>query len=253
MGFGDELMVTGQAKASQQRVNLPVVVFDRNGKIRMHELWYRNPRITHTWDRKSPVSIINNGPGVRPYIESKTESRWTWKNFECTPGEIFFYEAEKQAALQFPSDGIVIEPGVKQKASPNKDWGWDRWQAFAVRARRSGLRLIQLGPSGTRILNGVEHYLTNTFREACAALARSRAAVLHEGGLHHAAAAVNVNAVVIYGGFISPLQTGYQTHRNLFTGGEACGMRYTCKHCAKAMAEITPELLEVSLMGVLNA
>jgi len=55
---------------------------------------------------------------------------------------------------------------------------------------RAGLRLVQLGPAGTRLLHGVEHYPTNTFREACAALARSRAAVLHEGGLHHAAAAV---------------------------------------------------------------
>jgi FkbM family methyltransferase len=44
-----------------------------------------------------------------------------------------------------------------------------------------------------------------------------------EGGLHHAAAALGVRAVVIFGGFISPATTGYALHTNLFTAARPAG------------------------------
>jgi ADP-heptose:LPS heptosyltransferase len=73
-----------------------------------------------------------------------------------------------------------------------------------------------------------------------AVLSRTKAAVLPEGGLHHAAAALGLKCIVIYGGFISPDQTGYDLHINLFTGGTPCGSRKSCQHCKDAMAKIEP-------------
>ena len=52
------------------------------------------------------------------------------------------------------------------------------------------------------------------------------------------AATVKAKGVVIFGGFIPPEITGYDFHTNLFTGGEACGSRYSCKHCKAAMEAI---------------
>jgi ADP-heptose:LPS heptosyltransferase len=78
-------------------------------------------------------------------------------------------------------------------------------------------------------------------RQASAVLAGAALLISPEGGLHHAAAALGLRAVVIFGGFISPATTGYDLHRNFFTGGQACGMRLACAHCAEAMARITPE------------
>lgn len=65
--------------------------------------------------------------------------------------------------------------------------------------------------------------------------------VTTEGGLHHAAAIFGIPAVVIYGGYISPRQTGYDGQVALFEGGEPCGWRKPCPHCAAAMGKIEPE------------
>ena len=245
--------MTGQARKLQSKLKHPVVVFDRNGRIRSNEMWFHNPRILTNWDRKSPVHPLNNGPGVRPYIHAKTERQWVWKDFECTPGELYFSAAELAAADRAPKDFVVVEPNNKAKASPNKDWGWERWQALVYLLKAEGHRVAQMGAYGMKMLTGVAPIYTGTFREACAVLAKAKAAVLPEGGLHHAAAAVGVSSVVIYGGYISPKQTGYLLHRNLFTGGEPCGWRIPCKHCEKAMAAITPEQVVRDLSEVVNA
>ena len=82
---------------------------------------------------------------------------------------------------------------------------------------------VQLGAGGIRVLEGVRPIETADFRAACAALAGARAAVLPEGGLHHAAAALDIPAVVIFGAMTSPANTGYASHVNLFRplGGES--------------------------------
>jgi ADP-heptose:LPS heptosyltransferase len=97
------------------------------------------------------------------------------------------------------------------------------------------------------MLEGVEFIETPTLRHAAAIVARARAVVVPEGGLHHTAAVFNVPAVVIYGGFISPAVTGYAGQVSLFANDEkhplGCGWRTPCDHCAKAMASITPEIV----------
>ena len=118
--------------------------------------------------------------------------------------------------------------------------------------RKHGLRPVQLVPNGVQTVEGIDVIRTSDFRMACAVMAHARAAVLPEGGLHHAAAAVGTSAVVIYGGYISPEQTGYTLHHNLFTGGVPCGMRQPCSHCIEAMSKITPELVMRNLMEILK-
>ena len=149
---------------------------------------------------------------------------------------------------------MPLEPRIKAGASPNKDWGWARWQAL-VRLRRD-VDWVQLGPPGTRLLDGARLVATADFRTACALLSGARAAVLPEGGLHHAAAALRVPAVVIFGGMTSPANTGYETHVNLFEtmgGASPCGQRLPCDHCARAMAAITPEAVADHLERILDA
>ena len=70
--------------------------------------------------------------------------------------------------------------------------------------------------------------------------------------MHHCAAAFGVPGIVIFGGFISPATTGYGCHVNLFTGGEACGMRIPCEHCADAMRKITPEQVAAALIALMK-
>ena len=132
---------------------------------------------------------------------------------------------------------------MKVRASPNKQWGWERWQALADELNRRRVCLAQLGPAGIRCLAGGPHLITASFREACAVLAGASALVGNEGGLHHAAAALGVRGAVPFGGYISPRLTGYAIHDNFHVDDPAhplgCGMRAPCAHCAAAMASIS--------------
>ena len=253
MGYGDEIIASGQARVLHAANQRKVFIYDRNGAIREHEMWRGNPRIGTRSERPYQPQMLTNGPGVRPYIASKSAQRWAWREWECPAGEIYFVPDELgYAAAVAPSEPFVlIEPNNKQKASPNKDWGLERWSALAGLMRRAGIQPWQLGAPGTRLIPGARLIFTPGFRLACAVLARAKACVLPEGGLHHAAAALGIPAVVIFGGFISPKQTGYAAHVNLFTGGEPCGMRVPCGHCALAMGQIQPAAVLEELQKLL--
>lgn len=239
MGWGDELIAAGQAQAAQAAdpQRRQVRILDRDHRVRWHLLWQGNLAIAVPNQGGSLISIVN-GPGARPYVAAKTPERWTWKPFTCTPAKLHLGSAERKLAAAVRG-GLLIEPTIKRKASPNKDWGWARWQSLVN--LRPDWPWVQAGPPDAPILKGVRHLVTDSFLAGAAVLSGCYAAVLPEGGLHHAAAAVGVPAVVIYGGFIAPEHTGYALHRNLFTGGTACGMRTVCAHCTAAMAAITPE------------
>ena len=239
MGIGDEMMVTGHVR--ELRLKDPRKVrLDYGGKQVWSEVFDHNPGIAR-YDEAGDFQVyharVNN---LRPYCARKEYGRWTWKDYRPQIGEIFFTPEELAFAHRFTPD-VVIEPSVKAKASPNKHWGLDRWRELIAMMLAAGLRPVQLERAGTQWLPGAMRIETPTFRLACAVLARARAAVVHEGGMHHGAAAVGTRAVVIYGGFISPQQTGYDTHVNLFTGGTPCGSRYVCRHCKNAMHAITPQ------------
>jgi ADP-heptose:LPS heptosyltransferase len=239
MGWGDEIIVTGMARRLQEIVPLPVRVLDRHGKPRRHDIWRGNPRIAAP-DHKGPVQTLVCGEGRRPYVERQAKDRWIWRDWPCPVGEIYLSAREREFAARYPGR-VILEPTIKAEASPNKDWGRARWEALARMLRNAGLPVAQMGGPGTPRLEGVELIPTPGFREAAAVLGAATLAVVPEGGLHHAAAALGVRAVVLFGGFISPRQTGYAAHVNLFTGGRPCGMRVRCRHCEEAMAAITPD------------
>jgi ADP-heptose:LPS heptosyltransferase len=242
VGWGDELMAAGQARREQARLGTSdkVLICDRLGAIREHAAWANNPRIATRSDRVSGKwPRVTNGPGARPYIAEKHDSHWVWREWDCPDPEIYLTADERKFGERFSPD-VVIEPNLKAKASPNKDWGRARWQELADLLQAAGRAVYQLGPAGTQVLRGAFLIETPTLRHACAVLARAQAAILPEGGLHHSAAALGVPAVVIFGGFISPRQTGHAGQVSLFTGGKPCGARSACAHCADAMAAITP-------------
>lgn len=237
-------MASGHAKRMHERNGVPVLILDVKGRPRWHPIWENNPRIARTASGR--FQLLRNGPGARDYIAAKSPTRWTWKASRLTPGEIYLSEAERSFAREHAGH-VIVEPNVKGTNEGNKDWGFERWQEFARRTPN----LLQLGPPGARRLDGVPFIETADFRLAAAVLAVSKAYVGAEGAMHHAAAAMSVPAVVLFGGFISPDVTGYAAHRNLFTGGRACGSRVACEHCRRAMDLITVEMVASNLKEIL--
>lgn len=255
MGWGDELMAAGDALRVHCDTGRRVRIVDQHGSTRAHAAWAGLREIVgpnEQLTRPHLLQVVRSAPGMRPYIAGKTSERWTWRAYK--PQRARFEWGATEAPHRWRAAGcVVIEPHLKDRASPNKDWGWDRWQQL-VRLRPD-IDWVQVGPRGTSVLDGAELIETADFRTAAAVLSGALAAVLPEGGLHHAAAAVGLRTVVLFGGYISPEQTGYQEdlHRNLFTGGEPCGNRQPCRHCARAMAAITPEIVMDNLEDCLDA
>jgi hypothetical protein len=244
MGWGDEIMVTGQVRVLQQRDPRKVRV--QYERPRWFPAYDNNPRIA-TLEEQGDLQVLQpRSNGLRPYCTNKTAERWTWKAYEPPVGELYLTPRELAFGAQF-AGRIIVEPHIKGAASPNKQWGWTRWNKLSWLLSERGFRVTQIGPAGTAMLEGVEFIETPTLRHAAAIVARARAVVVPEGGLHHTAAVFNVPAVVIYGGFISPAVTGYAGQVSLFVNDEkhplGCGWRTPCDHCAKAMASITPEIV----------
>ncbi len=241
MGWGDELMVTGHARELQARD--PRRVRPQYDRARDHESWLNNPRIANRYEKGDFQIYAGRVNGLRPYMAAKLDGRYIWRAHQPPVGELYFSEDEISFAGGWPNR-IVLHPCLKPGAPVNKDWGWKRWCQLVDLMRSKGYKPSQIGIDSSRRLPGVEFIVTKTMRRAAALLARARAAVLLEGGLHHCAAAVRCPAVVIYGGFISPAVTGYAGQRGLFVQTKehplGCGWRTACEHCAQAMAQITP-------------
>lgn len=255
MGWGDELMAAGQARRAQEADprRRRVQILDQYGRARTNPIWDGNPRIAPArvpGEARGDYLRVRNGPNCRPYHLEKRPDRWIFNpGFRPDAGEIYFSDEERAFASSV-SPQIVIEPTLKDRAPVNKQWPAAYWTRFVALAGVEGLELVQLGPAGTRPLPGVSWILTPDFRRACAVLARARAYVGHEGGLHHAAAALGVRGVVIFGGFIPVEVTGYPIHRNLGVSfADACGTRVArCAHCEREMARITPEEVLAALL-----
>jgi hypothetical protein len=254
MGLGDALMDSGAARVAQLRDPRKVRIL-LGQKLVWSEVWDNNPRLARKDERGDFQVLYGRDPvtNMRGYHTGKTDQRWTYNlNFRPEVGELYFTDAERAFAERF-AGRVIIEPRIKSGASPNKQWGNERWDALALLCRKAGIHLTQMGGVGTRPMSNAELIQTPSFRLACAVLARAKAFVSGEGGLHHAAAAVGVPGVVIFGGFTPVELTGYAIHRNLGVSlGDACGMRVPCAHCKLEMEKITPEQVFGELKGILN-
>lgn len=252
LGIGDEIMVAGEARRALLDHGRRVEILDRNGKRRWSPIWDGMDYIAKPGE-SGDFRKITNGPGARPYIVAKTDRQWTWNTAHRAVPAVLELSADERAFAEPYRGRIIFEPHIKHRASPNKEWGWVRWNKLAWHMQEKGRRITQVGPAGTSLLDGADFIETPTFRHAAAVLSVARAAVLTEGGLHHAAAAVGCRAVVIFGGYIATEITGYSTHINLgATGDDACGMRVKCDHCRDWMSSISPDRVMRELLRILE-
>lgn len=249
MGLGDNLLATGMARGAKARGKR--IAFGDGKRIQWDkhsaEVFRNNPNIAppgaeRDWD----VEWLPFYKGNRIYNrQDSANARWIWNyEFRAEPGEFFFDRNEVRNGRRYGKGFVLIEPDVPswKSVAPNKDWGREKYQDLADRLRKDGFRLAQFrhdksGPP----LTGVEHFKTLGYRDGAAILSHAALFIGPEGGLHHAAAAVGKPGVVIFGGFIPPEVTGYETHTNLTGGATACGRYMPCQHCIETMRRISVE------------
>ncbi len=240
MGAGDDLIASSMAKGAADRGKR--IAFGDGKKIiwgpHSAMIFKNNPNIAPPGSEKN--SNIEWNPyckGNRIYNKAGSD-RWIWNyDFRVLPGEIFFSKDEEWPDDLGP-DLILIEPNVANKpCAPNKQWAADRFKRVALELDAAGFTVRQFDYGGAnKVATGIG---TKTFRDAMRLLAKARLAILPEGGLHHAAAALGIPAVVLFGGFVPPIVLGYQSHINLTGGVSACGSFRRCQHCIEAMEAIS--------------
>lgn len=245
MGIGDQLLATGIARGAKARGKRIAfgdkrrIIWDQHSA----DIFRNNPNIARPGsERDADVEWVNYFKGSRLYNRQDGD-RWIWNlDFHPIPGEMFFDGNEKRNSTRHGQGFVLIEPHVVawKVSSQNKDWGVANYQQVADRLREDGHRVVQFKhDKSPPPLHRVEQLKTMNFRDALAILRHAKLYVGAEGGLHHGAAAVNIPAVVLFGGFIPPTVTGYPNHANLTGGAEACGSLKPCKHCRDAMAAIS--------------
>lgn len=261
LGYGDEIIGTGLARGMKDRGKL--AAFGNGQKILWgpwcEEMFANNPNIARPGSEQcSKLEWIPHYKGARMYNKLK-EGKWVWNyDFKVTPGEFFFDEIERRSieyARQSMDGFVVIEPNVpwQKTVAPNKDWGEEKYQKLTQMLLREGIQVVQfIHKNSRRRLRGVTSLELHKFREAIALLSLAKLYIGPEGGMHHAAAALNLKAVVIMGGFIPPAVVGYVSHINLTGGAEACGNIHRCSHCEKAMQRITVAEVHDAAMGQLQ-
>jgi len=244
VGLGDQLLGSGMARGAASRGRKVAfgdrkkIIWDKNSL----EIFRGNPNIARPGaERDANVQWVEFYKGHRLY-NRQDRDRWIWNmEFTPTPGEVFFDRTEIKNGRRYGEHFVLIEPGVPvwKSAAANKDWGRANYQKVAERLRKEGFRVAQFRfDRGAEPLTGVDVFRTLNFRDALAIMSHAALYIGPEGGLHHGAAAVGINAVVLFGGFIPPSVTGYANHANLTGGAEACGSLRPCKHCKDAMARI---------------
>jgi hypothetical protein len=224
--------------------------------LHSEEIFRGNPNIAPPGvERSGNLEWIAFYKGNRLYNRSDGR-RWIWNmGFKAIPGEIFLSRQEKKYAETVGRDFIVIEPNVPMQKSvaSNKQWPVERYAEVARSLKADGHDVVQFNYGKGVKLSAARQVISPHFRHGIAILNRAALYIGPEGGLHHAAAAVGIPGVVLFGGFIPPAVTGYSGHTNL-TGGvdEACGSLSPCQHCKEAMNRISVDEVMESAKGYLR-
>lgn len=213
---------------------------------RWHDIWRDNPIIA-TPDgiaAGEPVRVVVNGPGCRPYIKYPftAESGWAFDyrfkardhvaKIYLTPRETYYGQFLRQQHGPY----VLIDPGSKHQ---NLRWPVEHWTALV--ASRPELTWIQhTWPGGPDVIPGCRAISTMTFRAACGLVASARVYIRGESGMLHAAAALGVPSVAIWGGCMSfDVMGGYETQIAVGVRMPPCGRYLPCEHCAATMRAIT--------------
>lgn len=260
MGWGDEIVAAGQAERLCRQEGKRVAIVGKDQKPRWHPMWDGNPAIARPEEAfdDTTMCVLESGPDCRPYITYpfSEDSGWTFnKNFRCSDNiaTIYLSDAEiarGQAARAKYGHYVLIEPYTKHQ---NFQWPMDRWEQLVSECR--DLTFVQHIHRDSLPVKGAK-YEQADFREACGLISEADCYVRSESGLCHAAAAMGVTQITLFGGCMDPEVMGGYPRQLVIADkgpGSPCGKWKPCDHCRQCMDRITVEQVARSLRARLRA
>ena len=285
MGYGDEIMATAEAREAKKKFPNAKIVIGDGKKTYPSIIYLNNPNIyqgeispTHNDEYIWIMNYMNN----RPYIDyTKFNSeRIIWDStYSSIPGDIYFSKEENKNIKKIINKAIeiwknntgkkfkylvIVDSSVKSAkytgailkkdnfARLNRDWGFEKWQQV-INSLKDEITFIQPFKGEVRKLSNVIH-VECSFRNAISIINQSNLFIGSEGGFSHAAGALKKNAIIVFGGWISPKITGYEFHENLYIDipESPCGILSKCKHCESCMEKIKVDELISKIIDLKN-
>jgi ADP-heptose:LPS heptosyltransferase len=126
---------------------------------------------------------------------------------------------------------ITVEPHSKDNYTRNRSYDFEKWQSI-VDELKEEFTIVQLGNSN-KILNNVVNLTgITTFIQAVGVIGKSKLFMSTEGGLVHAATAVDTKSLVIITGYQSEKMVAYPQNINVNISSHGpCGLKIECKDC----------------------
>jgi len=228
-------------------------------------------RIYARWQTKRYIYV--SAPR-HSYAKSTTEEKITWKeeghavdailsSFPLSerpscpiddPKGILILDTERKTIAQImaekelePGRFVVIEPDT------NRDWfgelrAWpiERWQQVVNQTIEQfpDIPFVQVGIGEQGLENVIDLRGKTSFREVCALIEKAKFFVGTEGGLMHAARAVDTTAVIVWGGVTLPAFAGYPKHHYILYNKvdcAPCGLRGNCPYGRMCILGVTQQ------------
>ncbi len=267
MGLGGYLMWTPLAREIYNRTGIKCLPIESSQggkfiKLIESEIFHNNPHFVQSFSEKNPsFPLVLNNQDVN-YCKSDTPERAVHRydkhvidqiceyygiNDTKLKCDLFLTEEEldfgRNLRKKIGKDFISIEPHTKDQYTVNKTYPFKKWQ-YVVNQISKTIPIVQVGQKTDNILKDCIDMTGNTsFREAASIISFSSLFVGPEGGLMHAAHAVEVESIVVVTGFLHPKMTCYPENTNLWIGKNhgPCGFKIPCKLCAKDAEDHDPD------------
>ena len=252
MGLGDDVMASGRAARMHAGSGRKVVIGPPGSRY-WSAAFDHAPYLVQPDEGESGADRLYDYPGHRPYIDyaMSTPTRQVLiPEHRPRPGALYFSQFENEVAQRWLVETgaapgyVLIAPHIKQSFSgPNKGWPRHHWHDLLSKLHDRDIETVIAAPPDSGCALGADHHILHAdVRRSLALLRYASCVVCPEGLFHHAAAALGVPAVVLWGARTDPRILGYPGHVNLTHGSDWCGsMRERCDHCAAAMEAITPD------------
>jgi ADP-heptose:LPS heptosyltransferase len=263
MGLGGYLTWTAAAREIVERINVPDIKVmpmeqcaDGIIKLIKSEIFENNPNIFQELEEDTFVfPIVLNNPQTN-YCKKDTPTYAKHRfdkhiieqicevygipdpELRC---ELYFTHEESEKVTNLLSDTgvrqgfMVIEPQSNEEYTVNKLYPLEKWQFVVDELNKNGHQVVQVGRETEefKLSNVVDLTGITSFREAALVISCAKLFISSEGGLMHAAHAVNTRSVIVYTGFIHPDMTSYKENSNIWIGKYhgPCGMKVRCNRC----------------------
>ncbi|MCR4378619.1 MAG: hypothetical protein NUV50_11080 [Rhodospirillales bacterium] len=175
------------------------------------------------------------------------------KDTPATP-KLYFDQTEHEHVQNLLATASLNGPFIVVEPDTNCDWfgelrAWpfQRWQAVCdtIKEYHPDIPIVQIGLGRLGTLKGCIDLTNKTsFREAALVIKQATLFMGTEGGLMHAARAVNAKALILWGGITLPEFIGYPEHQTTlckYVNCAPCGNAGWCEQSHKCMNGISIE------------